>query len=472
MNRQSVQKTLEIEHQLNKDDDFVVDTSFTWLLYSIFYLSAMMYINFILLFIRYFLLYFFLRKENINVLEAVGACIPSYQIITVAVFWAFSQGFSFKAAQFYSVKEYRNLGQILYKALLFNIAIGLVLFVILFFFGSMIFSTFLNNQDALEKLNLLIKALAIGTPFHACEMITSRYYSVTNDMSKPVIGSIIGLAVQIVLQLVLVSWFGLVEIGTGLSFSIGTISNVCFGTYCFFYKNPIPEVIIPFSFDEVYQGFWNFIQYSLPLGLLALVIILSVELMQFLALAISEYAFTCYAIIYNIFMLVIMYVESLTLSNNIHMNYAIANKRFDSLYTTLNATLLLVAAYLVLVLLVLLFFFEQIVTLYTFDSDVLRSLVSLKFWVILVIIFFFGNSLFAEGLSVLGSYMFPIVTTIVMRYIFYIALSLVLSQYFGLETVLISNLVCLVLCNIFNGVYFLYLMNDLNRDDYKREKVE
>jgi Na+-driven multidrug efflux pump len=460
-NKKEVIQSLEVQNQFRGQEVVLMTTeecSFRATFKKIIVMGGSMLVAMMLLVIRYFMLFLFSRSYGIAQLEALGAVIPAYSIMTIGTSWSSTQGYGFKSAEYAARKEFRNLGLVTNKSILYNLSIGCLMFVILFFFGGMIFSKILDNPLAVQKVDVIFKFISIGTPLQFWQMVSNRYFCATNKPLPLLIGSIIGFIVQILSLLFFVTYLGHVDAGIGLSFSLATASIVLFNVINYIYYNPNPSAVVTFRWDETLDGFWDFIVYSAPVGLIVFLSMISLDLMPFLSLIVSDTTFACYGVIESIFMLTYIFGEAIALANNVQLNFAKGTKNFKYMYTILYASLSILGIYIVLSSTLLLIFFRQFLSLYTTDSTVVRIISGMKPMFIISQAMLTLHSTMSESISSLGHVYYPIYTLFGGRYILVIVLTFAFakSAHLGADSVITALMIGLTLTNIANVIYLFY----------------
>lgn len=436
-------------------------------------IAGSMVFNFIILVIRYFLLFIFSRNAGFNQLEALGAVIPTYSILTFGASWSLTQGYGFKSSMYAGTREYRNLGLITNKAVFYSLAVGLVLFSIIFFFGGPFFDFILGNQVAVDKISIMLKYISISTPFQFWLMVSNRYFCAAMTPLPLLIGAVIGLAVEVIALLVLVYSMGLINVGIGLSFTLGTLAVVIYNLLNFIYNNPNPEAIVPFKLNETFDGLWRFIVYSMPIGLIVFFSMISLDLFPFLALMVNETVFASFGVIENIFLMTYEFGEAMALSTNIQLNIAKATNNIKYIKTILLASMTIIGSYLLLVSFLLLFFYQDLLSLYTTVSEVITFLSQIQVYFILCQIMLTLHSTLSESISSLGHVYYPLITLFSGRYLIAIVLSVILVKTTSLGgiSMILAFFVGLVLTNVANIVKLLLILANLE-EEAKALKIE
>ena len=474
-NEKEVIKSLEFENadldkKLFESDEF----SFSSTLLKLLKIGGSMVVSFMIMEFRYILLFIFCRNYGLAQLEALAAVIPFYSTMTIFTSWSSTQGHGFKASEFAAAKEYRNLGLITNKALFFNLSIGLLMFIVIFFVGGPLFSLILNNPEADEKINTIFKFISIGTPFQFWQMVSNRYFCATMKPIPLLIGSIIGLITQVLFLLIFVHFMDLPEFGVGMAFSLGTLALVGFNIYNFIYMNPNPEAVVVFRFDETLDNIMEFIWYSIPLGLIVFLSMISLDLMPFLSLIAGQEAFAAYGAIEAILIITYTFGEAMALSNNVQLNFAKATKNFKYINTILLGTLTILSVYVLVLSIILIFLFEEIVSLFTSITSVIDIIVQMKVVFIFCQIMMTFHSTLSESISSLGNNIFPLSSLFIGRYVIVICFSFFLYHVcnLGASSVLIALLIGLTSTNIVNAVFLWFQIKEIREGKVKEFKQE
>ncbi|MBK8737472.1 MAG: MATE family efflux transporter [Saprospiraceae bacterium] len=165
----------------------------------------------------------FLYRYDENDFAAVGFASVFYLVIA-AIAFGFSKGVQILSARKYGEKSIDFVKKYFWATIIFEAAIGLVVFVLLFFFAREILNLFINSEIILQKSLDFLKYRALGIPFSYIGLGLVAFYL---GISKPrfiFIDTIVLAVANFVLCYALVfGKFGFAEMGiagAGLASSI------------------------------------------------------------------------------------------------------------------------------------------------------------------------------------------------------------------------------------------------------------
>lgn len=456
-NKNEVKHSLELELKNKNNLNHLInieDCTFWRTTIKLIKIGGAMVVNYTLAVLRTFMLFLFCRNSGIAQLEALGAVIPAYSILTIGIARSFTQGYGFRSSQYAASKEWRNLGILTNQAILLNLIVGMFMCFLLFFGGGPVFGLVLSNEEAVDKVDKLFKYMSIGTPFQFWQMVSIRYYLSAFTPFPLIMGGVIGFVVQLISLLIFVTWLELPDIGVGLSFSLGTIALVIFNILNFIYCNPNPQAIVNFNWKETLDGFGEFVLYSIPLGIIVFFSMISIDLFPFLGILISDETFAAYGVIESVILITYGFGATMAMSCNIQLNIVKATKNFRYIKTILLANLFILTVYLCFTTILLLTIYETFIKLYTTVQEVVDMIKGIKIFFILSQILLVYHSTLSESLSNLNYTLYTIITLFLGRYILLVVLTLILVYYteFGYKSVMISMFIAALATNIANSI--------------------
>ncbi|HOJ91305.1 MAG TPA: MATE family efflux transporter, partial [Saprospiraceae bacterium] len=123
----------------------------------------------------------FLYRYDENDFAAVGFASVFYLVIA-AIAFGFSKGGQILIARKYGEKSIDFVKKYFWATIIFEAAIGLVVFVLLFFFAREILNLFINSEIILQKSLDFLKYRALGIPFSYIGLGLVAFYL---GISKP-----------------------------------------------------------------------------------------------------------------------------------------------------------------------------------------------------------------------------------------------------------------------------------------------
>lgn len=475
-NKNEVKHSLELELKNKNNLNHLInieDCTFWRTVLKLLKIGGAMIISYFLAITRYFMLFLFCRNSGIAQLEALGSVIPAFSILTFGISWSCTQGYGFRSSQLAASKEWRNLGILTNQALVYNLTVGMIMFFLLFFGGGPFFSLVLTNKEAVEKVDIIFKYISISTPFQFWQMVSNRYYVAAFTPFPLLLGSILGFIVQIISLLIFVTWLELPDIGVGLSYSFGTISLVIFNVLNFIYCNPNPQAIVNFNWRETLDGLGELIIYSIPLGMIVFLSMISLDLFPFLGIIISDETFAAYGVIESVLVLTYVFGETMALSCNVQLNFAKATRNYSYIKTILWGNIFILLIYVGFTTILLLSVFDIFIKLYTTVQEVVDMIIGIKIIFILCQILLVFHSTFSESLSSLGHVYYPIITLFIGRYFLVVGLTFFLVNFtdFGYKSVIISLFFGLVFTSVANAIKIILVVKEVEntKEDLKLE---
>jgi Na+-driven multidrug efflux pump len=419
-------------------------------------------------------LYIFTKEYGIDVVEALSSLIGVYVIMVFGFSWAFNQGYGFLSAQHASNKNYTEIGHLTNKAFFINVVLGCIFSFIMFFFMGPIFSSVLTNANSIRHLDVIFKALSLGVPLHLMQTVLLRYFCAVDHTGTLIYASTFAFITQLVSLFITVYLMKWVDVGIGLSFTLGNFAMFLTNFYIYLYKNPHPEVLIPFKLSEVLEGLWSYIQYSVGPALLIFLTLLSYQIVPFLAIMLGDTIFSTYGILQTILNLSYMFTEALAAASNILVNYAIGERNMKKLIRILVSCGILITIYTIIISVLLIFFDYELYGIFTNVTSIRVIAHSLKVYFIVVSLFIAYHSFILETLTALGEKLFPIYSVLFGRYLVIIGFSLLFIKYFdmGAKSIFISIIIGQGIIIIANTIYIYAILLTKDIAEIAKENEE
>lgn len=390
--------------------------------------------------IRYSLLFIFVRNYGLDETAAVSTITSLYSIITFGTSWAFSQGYGFKAAEYFGKKEFTELGKITNKAIFLNTSIGIFLGLLLSLLAKVFFSAFISDQKTLENVDVIFKSIGLSTPLQFYLMVFTRYLLAIGHITPLYIGTLLSILVQLLFLFIFISKLGWVNLGIGFSFTLGTLSYTAYFYYIFYYKNRYPQTILKFSFCEALNGQWEFFKYSLPLFGLLFLSYITYDLLPLLTFLVSTETFAAYGVILTLFSFLVVFADSIAVGNNIIINQAIGEKKTEFIHRSVVITLAIITVYLIIAIILILVFYHNLISLLTSVSSVTAITDRMKIVFLINCFVYCYLPIFTESVNAVGDGMFPLYTVVGGRFIVTLGMSFALIKLWNLgpSSILIS----------------------------------
>lgn len=407
--------------------------------------------------LRFLLLFVFSREKGKNFLAGVSSVIPLYFIFSTGVPWATVQYMAYRVGYYFGKGEPRNLGLAVNKALLYNLIISIIITLSFIFIVPLIFSKFFHVQETIDVIYKISRLMSISIPTQYLQCIMINYFLAIKQLSHIPYAHIIALAIQIILQCIIILGFNDHIVGVAISFTIAQLFVVSYHYYFFVFRNNYEKSSVKFNFAETIDGFLNYVEKAVPVGLIVFLNLISIDLLQFLSIADGQYTFTAYSILTNLFSLLQTFNKSLSTANNNEINRSIGQNKFQYYKRIIFVSLILVTIYSLVISIVLEIFLVKIMSIYTNDDKILGIINSLRTTYVFM---FLSNSyifMLGESLACFGNSKIPLLNLLIFRFIGTISLAFLFYYVFsfGLISFMLSfviNNFCIVLSN----GYFLF----------------
>lgn len=410
---------------------------------------------------RQLLLLVFSKNYGISMIEALSSFTTVYNILVFGLAWALSQGYGFIAAQYASSKDYVSLGKLTNKVLFINFFLGIMFGLFSFFLLAPIFATILSNPEAIKHINYLWKYFSIGITPHMLQVVLLRYFCAVEKNSTLIYASVVSLVTQVIFMLIFILGFNDIDLGVGLSFSLGNYGLLATNLIIYLKYNPYPEVLIKPTFKDIFEGMLSYILYALGPGSIIFLNIFSYQISTLLATIQSDKVYATMGLLQNALNFTFLINEAVTSAGNVLINFSIGEKNKKKLVKSFLITFIFIFMYTFVVCILLVFFNYNIYSIFTNSYTVLNEAKKLnKLFVILFFLFAFHN-LLSETLTALGEKLIPNLTTILGRYIIVIGLSLILIKVFnyGDSSIYLASIVAQIIITALNSGYIVYILS-------------
>lgn len=455
-------KNIKIKNLSNKSDD-IEDENYSYknLFFAI--LKQMIVLTLIMAIssVRRMILLVFSRNQELSLIKAVSTIIPLYTVFNNGITWACSQYLGYIGSYYYGKKEYRNLGLATNKTILYNLVISIIVVISFFFIIPIIFTNFFEDPETVSDIDSLSKMMSLAIPLQFIQFIMNMYFFSTKFINHLPYSQIIGLVVQILLQVIIILGFGNHLVGIGVSNGMGQLFVVLFNLYYYIFNNPNKETYVPFNYLETIDNFENYVKASFPIGLIIFLNFISNELLQFMSILLGETIFTCYSILTIFNSLVQTINKSLSTTNNFELNRALGANKYKYYKRILLTSLIIVTAYSIVFSIIVCIFFESIMSLFTTNLEILDTIIQFRF--VYSLLFFTDSFIFyfGESLTCFKNNRVPLMNLLIFRYFGTIVLGLC---FFYFSVGAISFMLSFLINNIFIiSVNAYFLINEANK---------
>lgn len=118
--------------------------------------------------------------------------------------WAYSRSIQILVSQNYGANKYENIGQVFFNGLMMMLPIGLLMFLLLYFFSSFFLHLIIANPDIHRIAHEICQIRAIGFPILMLTLLLSSLYTGLGDTKILMYSQGIGAITNIVLNYILV----------------------------------------------------------------------------------------------------------------------------------------------------------------------------------------------------------------------------------------------------------------------------
>lgn len=417
--------------------------------------------------IRFLLLFVFSRDKEKAFLMGVAAIIPLYSIFANNVPWATVQYMGFLVSYYFGKGEPKNIGLIINKSLLYNLIISIIILLTFFFILPPILSNIFTNEETISVIYKVSRLMSIALPFQFLQFILKFYFLSIKQLAHLLYPQLLAFILQIILQCIIILGYNNHILGVGISYGMGQLLVVLYNSYFFFYKNNNSKSVIKFKFSETFDGFFDYILKAFPIGLIVFLNFISIELLQFLSILDGANTFTAYSILTNFFSLLQTFNKSLSVANNMEINRAKGQNRYQFYKRIIFVSLFIVTTYSLIISIVLGFGLKSFMSLYTSNVTILNIVGSLR---VLFVFMFFTNSyifLFSESLSCFGNAEIPLLNLLIFRFIGTISLAFI---FYYSSVGVISFMLSFVINNVFLVICNGYYLNKTVDEFIKKTK--
>lgn len=420
--------------------------------------------------IRELCVVYFCRNLGVEVSEAMASFTILFDLFSLIIPFAFTQGYSFKASETYARKDFKYLGRLTNKTNFILLILSFVSISILFGGVLPIIGLFLKNERTVAQLRNMLIWHALGLPITYLQFVQFRYLCA---LEKAIVASVfvcISVVFEIGFAYLFIKVLGMVGFGVGISITFGFVLNYLMNLVYIRVKKPCEESLIGFT-EGMFDNFWNYAIYTLILGGIVFTSYFSMTILPFYGLLLGDMPYT----LTNIFTFVMnMFTnDPFPIAVNILINYLIAIKQYDKINRLIVIGLGLSAIVLVFYSCIIIFGFELIAKLFS-DQDMIINSFSdnYRLWFLFCLIVIYYQSYIAEVLSAIGGENYSLTMNIIGR--LFLGGSITLICIYFLKLGFLSILIGVLAGQLFtlstNFGYYFYLQ--LNNKKVLMENLE
>lgn len=269
------------------------------------------------------------RVRDAHLNEAFSTLAIIYHIVLVTIPLSLTQGYSYKAAETFSAKNFYHLGILTNKIYFTLIIVALLLSLMFVFFLGPYFSIILVNKTTVGNLTTMFLWLSLGTIFAYLQIGVMRFLNAIDKVHISLICTLIGSISQLIFLVVYYNTWDLSAFSLAMAININCFTAYCFQIIYIVVFNPCREASSLAATDGVTEDYWSFIKYTFLVGSMFFFTMLTFDMHSYIGLLLNVDSF----VVLNLLCILLLsfYVVCLGISagNNLLINYLIGRKLYD-----------------------------------------------------------------------------------------------------------------------------------------------
>lgn len=405
----------------------------------------------------------FCRNKGFAVVESVTAMSIIFDLFSCVFPWAISTLYLYNASEAYSSNNGRLFGILTNKLNFILLISGLFMSLFFCILVYPIYSGISTNQEATDHLTAILRWVAVGNTFWYVQFTYLRLLGAIEKGHIATIVSLIALVFQAIWLIIFIEVLELVDFGVGGSISIGMIIST-FGQMGYFYIwKPFPESIINI-FEGIFTDFWSFFCSSLYVGLTIFLTYFTMDFIPFLAIIISDDAYTVMNMLVIVILFFTLVSEGLNIGNSVLLNYVIGKQTYSYIYNVFIVNIGLVAIYSLVAAALVLGLLNYICLLFTDDQRIIDLASEERVYLFFTIITASYHNIFSESTLACGGETWGLVSIVIGRFGINLTLTLTLIYTgYGKSSVLLGFIVGQTITIAMNASYMYYLFRNNNK---------